>query len=209
LPLQPTSQKISAGIVKPDKFVNRMKYDPQIHHRRSIRLIGYDYSQPGAYFVTLVTYQRERLFGNIINDEMVLNSSGKIVWEIWSALPKRYPEIGLDEAVVMPDHFHGILWINAPDFTVVGAIHELPLPVCDINLEENQRLRRRRMLLPTVIGYFKMNVAKEINLQLDSPGASVWQRNYYEHIVRDEGELDALRLYIRENPRNWEKDELS
>jgi REP-associated tyrosine transposase len=83
------------------------------------------------------------------------------------------------------------------------------LPVCDINLEENQRLRRRRMLLPTVIGYFKMNVAKEINLQLDSPGASVWQRNYYEHIVRDEGELDALRLYIRENPRNWEKDELS
>jgi putative transposase len=85
----------------------------------------------------------------------------------------------------------------------------LPLPVCDINLEENQRLRRRRMLLPTVIGYFKMNVAKEINLQLDSPGASVWQRNYYEHIVRDEGELDALRLYIRENPRNWEKDELS
>ena len=65
------------------------------------------------------------------------------------------------------------------------------------------------MLLPTVIGYFKMNVAKEINLQLDSPGASVWQRNYYEHIVRDEGELDALRLYIRENPRNWEKDELS
>lgn len=184
-----------------------MKYDPQVHHRRSIRVQSYDYSQPGSDFVTLVTFQRKPLFGEVRDEEMILSESGRIVWEIWCSLPERYPEIELDEAIVMPNDFHGILWINGD----VGAIHELPqleneLPLKASDLED-ERLRRRRMVLPKVIGYFKMNAAKAINLHQRRPGAPVWQRDYFERIMRGETELNDTRLYIRDNPRRWQYDQ--
>ena len=106
-----------------------MNYDPQKHHRpfdtaqgrRSIRLPDYDYSQPGAYFITIVTRGRECLFGEIKEGEMQLSNAGQIVWDVWNSLPARYPQTGLGTAQVMPNHFHGIIIIP------VGAIHELPL----------------------------------------------------------------------------------
>ncbi len=166
------------------------------HHRRSIRLPEYDYTQPGAYFVTLVTRQREPLFGVVAEGDVRLTAAGEAVWEVWKSLPGRYPQIELDTAVVMPNHFHGILWINES----VGAIHELPLP------PDERRSSRRKMLLPLVIGYFKMNSAKRINQILGSQGAPIWQRNYYEHIIRDKRELSRIRQYICANPLQWELD---
>ena len=183
--------------------------DSKRQSRRSIRLQNYDYSQPGGYYLTLVTFQREHLFGEIANGEMVLNEAGKVVSDIWGKLPDRYPNVITDEMVVMPNHFHGALFItdDAPVVTAVpvAAVHEPPLRVDET--PEEYRLRRRRMLLPKVVGYFKMNTAKAINRILNSSGVPVWQRNYYEHIIRNEDELERIRNYIYYNPQQWEQDD--
>ena len=177
-----------------------MKFDSQKHHRRSIRVPDYNYSQPGAYFITIVTWRRECLFGEIKDGEMKLNKAGQIVWNVWNSLPARYPQIGLGAAVVMPNHFHGIIEIHNPVGVIpVRAIHELPL--------REQRLTRRRMTIPLAVGYFKMNSAKRVNKILNSEGIPVWQRNYYEHIIRDDEDHNRIHLYIESNVDNWVKDE--
>lgn len=192
--------------------------------RRSLRLPDYDYSQPGAYFVTIITRQRECLFGKIVNSKMQPNEAGKIVWDVWKSLPARYPHISIDAAVVMPNHFHGIVIIeeypaNSPS-RVGAAVHELPLhetplhetPLHETSLQERMK-ERRVMTLPLVMGYFKMNSAKRINELLKSPGIPVWHRNYYEHIVRGditnspEKTIDAIRKYIHYNPSRWNDNE--
>jgi REP element-mobilizing transposase RayT len=192
-----------------------MKFDPQKHpfdqdqgkHRRSIRLPDYDYSQPGAYFVTMVTFRRECLFGEIRNSMMYLSEAGQIVLDVWNSLPVRYPTVTLGTAVVMPNHFHGIVIINESVgvIPVVGAIHESPLRN-ELPLRE-PRAQRRRMTLPLVIGYFKMNSAKQINKLLNSSGVPIWQRNYYEHIVRNDDERNRIHFYIESNIDNWEDDD--
>jgi putative transposase len=186
--------------------------NPSRLSRRSLRLPDYDYSQPGAYFVTLVTYQLEHLFGDFTDGEMRQNIAGKIVWEVWQSLPSRYPNISLDEAVVMPNHFHGIVIIEENPVVDavaaihvaihVAAIHELPLLPLPL-----PRLTRRRMLIPLVVGYFKMNSAKRINILLDNSGVPIWQRNYYERIVRNDQAYNAIRQYIHSNPVSWNTDE--
>jgi len=134
---------------------------------------------------------------------MYLNEAGQIVLEVWNSLPVCYPTVTLGTTVVMPNHFHGIVVIN--DMPVegvihsVGAIHESPL--------REPRAQRRRMTLPLVIGYFKMNSAKRINLVLDSAGIPIWQRNYYEHIIRNNNERNRIHLYIESNIDNWEDDD--
>ena len=140
------------------------------------------------------------------------NDAGKIVWEIWKSLPGRYPNISLDEAVVMPNHFHGIVIIEE---NPVGAIHELPLrdesplPLRDESpqTKESYRLARRRMLIPLAVGYLKMNSAKRVNILLNSSGVPIWQRNYYERIVRNDQAYNAIRQYIHSNPASWDTDE--
>jgi putative transposase len=182
-----------------------MTYDPFKHRRRSIRLKGYDYSQAGAYFVTICAEHRECLFGEIADAQMQLNEYGQIVADCWNNLPQRFPNIDLDEFVMMPNHMHGITVITDDNGGAihVGAIHELPLR----ELPEQDRGQRRKMLLPKIVGYFKMNTAKRINLIRGTQGTSVWQRNYYEHIVRNERELERIRTYIVGNPSMWDKDE--
>ena len=118
---------------------------------------------------------------------MRLSPAGGIVGAFWKDLPSRYPNVELDAFVVMPNHVHGIIMI------FVGAIHELPL--C-------QQTSRRRMLLPKIIGYIKMNTAKQINQLRNAHGVPVWQRNYYEHVIRNEESLNIIRQYIAENPVN-------
>ena len=125
---------------------------------------------------------------------MRLHSAGQIVWDVWNSLPARYPSIGLGAAIVMPDHFHGIINIHQTPVPV-GVIHESPLR------------ERRRMTLPLVVGYFKMNSAKRINQILGSEGVPVWQRNYYERIIRSQAEYERIHLYIESNPANWGMDD--
>lgn len=155
-------------------------FSPDIHHRRSIRLKGYDYSQPGGYFVTIASYQREPIFGKIQGHIMLLNQYGKTVHHSWENIPSHYYYVSLDIFIVMPDHIHGIVLIND-----VGAGLE-PAPTKNHPLSE-------------IIRAFKTFFAREINGMRGACGVSVWQRNYYEHIIRDEKELDAIRQYINNN----------
>jgi putative transposase len=198
-----------------------MRYDPDKHHppkdgawrtgRRSIRLKDYDYSQPGGYYITVCVHHRECLFGDIVDAEMKMNRFGETVKECWEEIPRKYHNVEMDEFVVMPNHFHGIIIINDSEpndnnvgAIFVGAIHELPL-----QNELAQRMdikRRRRMLVPKIIGRFKMNSAKRINEIRNSAGASLWQRGYYEHIIRNNEELNRIRKYIINNPVRWSQD---
>jgi len=124
-----------------------------------------------------------------------LNEFWKIVQTIWDKLVERFVNITTDQFVIMPNHVHGIIMVNPSN---VGAIHELPLP--------SGKKQRRRMLLPEIIGYFKMNTAKRINLLRNTPGIPVWQRNYYERVIRSESELFEIRRYVQENHLKWDLD---
>jgi putative transposase len=174
-----------------------MKFDPKIHHRRSIRLRGYDYSQAGAYFVTIVAWQREMLFGEIVNREppnggdVILNDFGKIVSEKWIWLETQYEYVELGAWVVMPNHFHGILIIHDNDR---GGSRPAPTPT-------------KRKPLGELIGAFKTISTKHINLLRDTEGQIVWQRNYYERIIRNESEMDRIARYIESNPTRWANDD--
>ena len=168
-------------------------YNPDIHHRRSIRLKGYDYSRAGAYFITICTHGRECILGDLVDGEMRLNEYGDIARGEWLNLPNRYPDIELDAVVIMPNHIHAIIAIHA-----VGVIHELPL--------RNDTKHRRTMLIPKIVGYVKMNSAKRINQSRNTPGARIWQRNYHEHVIRDEADLARIRKYVANNPRKWDTD---
>jgi len=175
-------------------------YNADIHHRRSIRLRDYDYSRAGAYFVTVCTWQKECIFGEVVNGVMMPNEYGRVVSSHWNEIPRHYDVAGCDQFVVMPNHFHGIVMIDDGN---VGAIHELPLH--NLSGIEN-RIVRRRMSLPRIVGRFKMNVSKQINTTRNTPGRPLWQRNYFEHIIRSEDELRRIRQYIAENPFRWAED---
>jgi putative transposase len=220
-----------------------MPYNPDIHHRRSIRLQGYDYSQAGWYFITVCVRERLHLFGEINNGEMILNDMGRVVSDCWLDLPKHYKNVVLDEFVIMPNHFHGIVVFTetvgvigsvdrvdtmvdgnvcADDF--VGAIHESPLRETNVetkrettqqpylshqfrSIQPMDIKQRRNMGLPKLVGRFKMVSSKQINIIRNTPGVPVWQRNYYEHIIRNEPDLNRIREYIINNPLNWQKDD--
>jgi len=164
--------------------------------RRSIRLPEYDYSQEGAYYITICTQGRRCMFGEIRNSKIILSECGRIVDDRWQHMPERYYGVILDEYVIMPNHIHGIIIIGGNVNNGVGAIHELPL-----------RIKRRGMILSKIIGYFKMNSAKQINQIGNTTGQTVWQRNYWEHVIRNEKSLHKIRGYIRDNPWHWAVDD--
>ncbi len=169
--------------------------DHNQRHRRSIRLRDYDYRQAGAYFITICTHQKECLFGDVINDEMLLSEMGQIVSEEWVRTAIIRPEIELDAFVVMPNHVHGIVVFatNAGVDNEVGAHARAPL-------------RREPKSLGALVAGFKSVVTKRINTLRSTPLIPVWQRNYYERIIRHERELNAAREYIQNNPLQWALD---
>ena len=159
-------------------------------NRRSIRLPGYDYSRNGAYFVTICTQNRACLFGTIVDGEMRLNQFGEIVADTWNWLRDQYNYVVLDQWVIMPNHLHGIIVINnvcrggSQTAPTVGA----PKP------------------LGRLIGAFKTVSTKHINQLRNTPGVKIWQRNYWEHIIHNDDELNRIRQYIVDNPMKWETD---
>ena len=165
-----------------------MSYDSSEHHRRSIRVRGYDYSQRGVYFVTICAHGRDSLFGRVQEDAVRLNAAGETVQNTWNGLPIRFPMVVLDAFVVMPNHVHGVLAIVKNEVGVTGgAASSAPT-------------------LGKIVRAFKSLAAIEVNRLLDRSGAAVWQRGYYERIVRAEGELQKLQTYIFENPVRWVSD---
>ena len=171
----------------------KSKFDPNKHHRRSIRLKGYDYSQAGAYYVTIVTYQRDCLFGDIMNKEMILNDFGKVADECWSAIPEHFPLVELGAYVVMPNHVHGIIVIHDGRGTIyrVPTIEQFGKPTVGS--------------LPTIVRTYKAAVTRRIGREHNATG--IWQRNYYEHIIRDEKDMQNKTDYIESNPSLWDKDD--
>ena len=170
--------------------------------RRSIRLRDYDYSLPGSYFITMCVKDRKNLFGNIVNGEMRLNQYGRIVQTTWNDIPHHYSGVLLDEFIIMPNHIHGIIIITNES---VGAIPAIKM--ADLRHESPLRMsvkERRRMLLSKIIGRFKMNSSKIINTIQNTPGKTLWQRNYYEHIIRNEKSYHRIQDYIINNPHRWQ-----
>lgn len=240
-------------------------YNPKTHHRKSIRLKEYDYSNEGWYYVTICTNNKEHLFGKVINNKIELNNYGKIVQEEWLKTKEVRDNVDLDDYVIMPNHFHGIIIIThnknanvgatrwvAPDEEEVAPnkavfndsskdnepenppgqqlikeniaghpIKEEHRAGHETNQEHrarhqsNQENRASHRLAPTIqsnslgsiIGQFKSVCTKRIKLMLDYPITSIWQKNYYEHIIRNEDDLFRIQKYIAQNPLKWQLDE--
>ena len=169
-------------------------HNPARGRRHSLRLRGYDYSQEGAYFVTTCTHNRASMFGEIVDGQMQLNALGQIVEACWQETPEHFRDVQVDVSVVMPNHMHGILWITNRRGTACRA------PTCE------QFGKPTSQSLPTVIRSFKSAVTKRVNLMRGTPGSPLWQRNYYEHVVRDDAALNRIRDYIQTNPQRWRLD---
>ncbi len=174
--------------------------DSHKHQRRSIRLRGYDYTQPGAYFVTVCTYRWKHMLGNVVDGRVVLNPFGKIVEEMWLKIADVRPHLSMDEYVVMPNHVHGIVMIHTRPENV-GATHW----VAPTN-KTDQPHGPAPDSLGAIIGQFKAVATKGVNRTRDTPGRAIWQRNYYEHIIRNDKALNRIREYIHYNPRRWHLD---
>ena len=178
-------------------MTNKPRYNPQIHHRRSIRLAGYDYTQAGMYFITICTHNRQNLFGEIVDGEMVLNESGKIVATCWQELARHFPNITLGEWVVMPNHIHGIIII------VVGRGEASAADASPLQPNGTQPGS-----IGAVVQNFKSVAARKINKLRGTAGQTVWQRNYWERIIRDEQAYQRIAQYIINNPAQWGADSL-
>ena len=193
-----------------------MGYNPEIHHRRSIRLRDYDYATPGMYFLTLCTQHREPWLGEIIDGKFDPTEDGKIAIAAWQSLPQRFPNIRLDVFVAMPNHVHGILEIvdkspRAGREMVVGAGREM---VVGAGREMVVGAGRGNpaptvMGLGNVVAYFKYQTTKTINQKSGQAGRRIWQRNYWERVVRHDDELTNFRNYIVTNPQCWNRDRLN
>jgi putative transposase len=182
------------------------RFDPERHHRRSIRLCEYDYAQPGAYFVTVCTHDRACLFGEVVGGQVHVNDAGRIADACWRTIPDHFLHVALDTFVIMPNHVHGIIWIvDEPDDGVhhgvgdgVGAKHFSPPPA------DKPAFRSPSRTVGSIVRGFKVGVTKWMRANLDIH--NVWQRDYFEHVVRDESDLERIRRYIAENPARWTED---
>jgi len=179
-----------------------MTFNKAIHNRQSIRLQGYDYSRSGIYFVTINIIDRNNkpgFLGKIVDGAMLLNELGKIVEEVWREIPNHFKGVELDAFIIMPDHMHGLIIINETE-----ELSNNP----DNLIYQNrgvvsQELALKKRSLGSIVGSFKAEVSRRINRKLKTERASIWQRNFYERIIRDDKELEAVRCYIENNPANW------
>jgi putative transposase len=238
-----------------------MPYDPNIHHRRSIRLPQYDYAQPGAYFVTICTHERECVLGDIADGRMELNDLGDIAQGFWLQVPVRFPSVIIDACVTMPNHGHAIIVITDAGRGVVSppdpphpgtgirrgvvATPDPAHPDADIRrgvvatpdpAHPATGIRRgvvatpattptparyptdpwqggetpplRPLTLGEIVAFYKYQTTKTINQIRDMVGTRFWQRNYWEHVIRNEAEMQRIREYIQANPARWRDDQL-
>jgi REP element-mobilizing transposase RayT len=193
--------------------VSQSKFDPQKHHRRSIRLKGYDYSSEGAYYVTIVTQGRECLLGEIIDGEMYLNGYGNIVQKWWNEIPIHFPNVELGAFVIMPNHVHGIIFITTERRG--EAVSPLDNPNNNLHVYDDETNNMggetpplRKRTLGQIVAYFKYQSTKEMNrIETEKAITRFWQRNYYEHIIRNDKDLQNKTDYIQANPLLWDEDD--
>jgi len=174
--------------------------------RHSIRLKGFDYGTAGGYYITLCTEDRLPIFGEIIDGNMARSSIGEIVHQEWLRTSIIRPEITLDEFMVMPDHFHAILFIGTIAMGNVGAHGCAPNPMTGSIQDNGDQIQfnpfhRQKKSLSSLVAQFKATTTRLINELRNTRGIRVWQRGYYDRIIRNEVELDHERKYIRDNPK--------
>lgn len=222
-----------ASLPRPSKRAFLMKSKSNPPRRRAMRLRGYDYSQPGAYFVTICAQHRKCLFGTIIDGKMQLNEIGKIVVECWNRISQHFPSVELGEYVIMPNHTHGIIRWGIPEMkspyvpehiaTRRGDRQTTAKPqfatppehiatrrgeVSSPALNNSRKDEAPSPTLGKIVAYFKYQSTKRINQHRDRQGTRIWQRDYYDHVVRDAPDLQRLCQYIQNNPMKWELDQL-
>jgi len=192
-------------------------FNPNIHHRRSIRLKGYDYSQPGFYFVTICSQNRDCLFGKIENGKMILNDAGIMVVKEWLKIPDRFQNTRLHEYILMPNHFHAILEIVGATLVVAkGQIEQgqpqgIATEIVDGQIEQGQPqgiAPNKQKKLGDILGAFQSITTVQYIRGVKSNNwqpfkGKLWQRNYYEHIIRNEKSLQRIANYIKKNPQSW------
>lgn len=167
----------------------------QIHHRQSIRLKGYDYSKEGLYFITICTHERECLFGDIADEEIKLNDAGKIANECWLEIPNHFPNVILHEFIIMPNHVHGIIELKT--IANVGAKNFSPLP--------NQTpFKSPSKTIGSIVRGYKIAVTKWF--RNNTVIQTAWQRNYHDHINRNQQSYETIANYIINNPAKWGDD---
>jgi REP element-mobilizing transposase RayT len=171
--------------------------DMKVHYPRSIRLKGYDYAQAGAYFVTICTHGQDCLLGEIVDEEMMLSSYGKVAKTCFEEIPLHFAHAELDAFVIMPNHLHGIIVLA--NTTEVAAQHAAPL-------RNGVSLRPAPGSLSTIVRSFKSASTRRINELRAMEGTHFWQRDYYEHVIRNDRDMDRIRGYITTNPLKWSLD---
>jgi len=188
---------------------NDHTYNPLIHHRRSVRLKDYDYSSQGLYFITICVQDKKCLFGKIENDEMKLNAAGKMIMKWWAKVPEKFPDIILDEFIIMPNHFHAIVENTGAksDEVAVGANPR----VRPEDRIENAQTDKFSTQLYYLVQWFKTMSTNEYirnvkNIGWEPFDKKVWQRSYHEHIIRDQKSYQKISEYIKSNPSRWEQD---
>lgn len=171
-----------------------MGYDPAHHHRRSIRIRGYDYADAGWFFITVCTYEREPFLSLIEDNAVNLTAFGHLTELCWQAIPRHFPGVDCDAFVIMPNHVHGIIEIGIGE----DAVHRTPTaegfgkPVV--------------ASLSTIMRSFKSAASRDINDVRGTPGTPVWQRGFYERVIRNQQEFEKFRRYIESNPSRWSED---
>ena len=195
-------------------------YNPQMHNRRSIRFKGYDYTQAGLYFITICCQNRACLFGEIENGKMMLNDAGAIANDCWLNIPNHFPNAILHEYVIMPNHVHGIIELvganqyspktnhHSPNIPVIGDNRAKNVSVIGDNRAKNvSPLRSPSKTVGSVVRGFKIGVTKWMRQNTDI--FHIWQRNYWEHIIRDDISYENISQYIINNPTKWNNDKLN
>ncbi len=163
-------------------------YNPAIHHRKSIRLKGYDYAQEGFYFITICCQDRAQLFGKIEGTQLILNECGEIAHKCWLEIPEHFPNVALHDHIIMPNHVHGIIEIKFKS----NHIEKRVLP------------RSPSKTVGSIVRGFKIGVTKW--MRQNTNVYKVWQRNYFDNIIRNEQSFDRISDYIRNNPKKWSED---
>ena len=165
---------------------NTTRCNPDLHHRRPIRLKGYDYSQAGAYYVTICTQSKRCVLGHVVDDAMRPSAAGRVAADCWEWLARQYPYVEMDEWIVMPNHLHGIIVIGGDEHTGPDNCKRKPLG--------------------RLVGAFKTVSTRRMRRMGLARAGRFWQRNYFEHIIRNGVELERIRNYVIENPRHWGTD---
>jgi len=175
-----------------------MIFKPSQHHRQSIRLQNYDYQQAGLYFVTICSHEKETLFGDIVNGEVILSKIGQHVKLCWNEIPQHFPNAALDKFIIMPNHIHGIIEIHS-------VVENNVTPCVGAKNFSPTRIDGTSKTIGSIVRGFKIGVTKLARQNTDVH--NIWQRNYYEHVIRNEASLQKMREYIFNNPAQWEMDQ--